>query len=85
MRLIDANELIANVNGWYEFMKNVCHQPYMTLSQNDFIAKVRNTKTVEAIPVDYIRQWSQMMDLPENEMMIKDWQHARKTDNGYEM
>lgn len=45
-RLIDADELKANINGWYNFMRNVCNQPYITLKQEDIIGKIDMQKII---------------------------------------
>ena len=39
-RLIDADGLKENINGWYAFMKDICKQPYMTLKQEEIIGKI---------------------------------------------
>lgn len=55
-RLINADELIDNINGWYAFMQEVRHLPNYTLGQADIIAKINNQPTVEAIPKDQYEQ-----------------------------
>jgi hypothetical protein len=54
-RLIDADGLKANVQGWYAFMREI-KQIHMTLGEKDFIAKIDNAETVEAIPKERIEQ-----------------------------
>lgn len=38
--LIDKEKLKGNINGWYDFMKDICKQPYMTLKQEEIIGKI---------------------------------------------
>lgn len=45
MRLIDADALKANINGWYRFMTEIGHAPKFTLGQEDIIAKIDNQPT----------------------------------------
>ena len=45
-RLIDADKLKDNINGWYRFMEDI-NRGYMTLSQADIINKIDAQETVE--------------------------------------
>lgn len=60
MRLINANNLKDNINGWYSFMRDI-RQQYMTLSQDDIIGKIDNCPTVKAIPTHEIENLGEAM------------------------
>ena len=50
MRLIDADKLKENINGWYSFMRDVRHLPNYTLKQDEIIGKIDMMDTIDAIP-----------------------------------
>ena len=49
-RLIDADRLKENINGWYSFMREVRHLPNYTLKQDEIIGKIDMMDTVDAVP-----------------------------------
>lgn len=82
MRLIDADKLMENITK----ITSKSEYAFLFPVERDIVLEIIKSSTVEAIPVDFIRQWSQMMDLPENEMLIKDWQrNPKKNEDGYEL
>lgn len=52
MRLIDADELKANVNNWYDLV-NSFGQTNIQLSHKDILAKIDNMSTIETKPIVY--------------------------------
>ena len=50
MRIIDADKLKENINGWYSFMREVRHLPNYTLKQDEIIGKIDMMDTVDAVP-----------------------------------
>ena len=52
MRLIDADELKANVNNWYDLV-NSFGQTNIQLSHKDILAKIDNMPTIETKPIIY--------------------------------
>ena len=76
-RLINADELKENINGWYDFMREIKHVPNFTLGQEDIIAKIDNQPTVNTdfkeITLNYKGMTRSALYDPHREMIFTDY------------